>query len=143
MLDNARNTHGSCGFYEAAPMAFTTGTLRGRLVTVVAPCSHAISIQCRPPRHFHTIPRRAPGFHTRCLFFATPSPRVALSRRLRSGSDMTPKSFRLPSFTRISKWRWMNILIEYSRLEFRYYMEYIVIINSRRDFLEFYFQNLT
>lgn len=48
---------------------------------------------------FPYAPRRAPGFHTRCLFFATPSPRVAaLSRRLRSGSDTTPpKLFRLPS----------------------------------------------
>lgn len=57
-------------------------------------------------RHFHTMPpaapfpyapRRAPGFHTRCLFFATPSPRLAaaLSRRLRSGSDTTPQSFRI------------------------------------------------
>lgn len=35
-------------------MAFTTGTLRGLLVTVVAPCSLA--------RHFHTMPRH---FHTR------------------------------------------------------------------------------
>lgn len=63
------DTHGSCGFYEAAPMAFTTGTLRGLLVTVVAPCSHAISIQCRPPRHFHTRRDALPVF-TRAAFFS-------------------------------------------------------------------------
>lgn len=53
---------------------------------------------------FPYAPRRAPGFHTRCLFFATPSPRVAaLSRRLRSGSDTTPPNFF--ASPRISKWR--------------------------------------
>lgn len=72
----------SWGFYEAAPMAFT-GTLRGRLVTVVAPCLLARHFHTMLPRHFHT---RAPGFHTRCLFLAT----------LRSGSDTRPKSFHGP-----------------------------------------------
>lgn len=84
-------------------MAFTTGTLRGLLVTVVAPCSLA--------RHFHTMPRH---FHTRrdALPVFTRAAFFSQRRRLESplchaasdlGQIRPPQNFF--ASPRISKWR--------------------------------------